>query len=218
MDGGFIIFAIYIIILLFSVVLHEVSHGAVANYLGDPTARMMGRLTLNPLPHLDMFGSVILPLLLAIPIFFGMPAIIFGWAKPVPYNPNNLRYKKWGPALVGGAGPATNIFLALVFGLALRFIMPLPAGSPLTGAVIVFFAITYINLLLAIFNMVPIPPLDGSKLMFSMFNVPYKTRMFLEQNGFLLLLLFIFFGFKIILPLIEGAFVLITGINSGTFM
>lgn len=207
----FVVFIIYIVILLFSVVLHEVSHGAMANYLGDQTAKLMGRLTLNPIPHIDMFGSVILPFLLSIPIFFGYPAVIFGWAKPVPYNPNNLRNKRWGPALVGAAGPVTNIILALVFGLALRFALPLPAGSPLEGAAVVFAAIVYINLLLAVFNLVPIPPLDGSKLLFSIFNLPYKTRMFLEQNGFILLLLFIFFGFRIIVPIIQGAFVLITG-------
>ncbi|MDX1607655.1 MAG: site-2 protease family protein [Candidatus Spechtbacterales bacterium] len=211
-------FIIFIAILIFSVVLHEVAHGVTANYLGDPTAKMMGRLTLNPIPHLDMFGSIILPLLLAIPMLFGAPSVIFGWAKPVPYNPYNLRNKKWGPAMVGGAGPATNLFLALVFGLALRFIMPVSADSSLFGLAVVFMAITYINLLLAVFNLVPIPPLDGSKLLFSLFNVPHHIRTMLERNGFIFLLLFIFLGFQMILPIIQGAFSLITGVGPGAFI
>ena len=111
-------FIFIITILIFSVVLHEVSHGYMANYLGDPTARLAGRLTLNPLKHLDMMGSIIIP---AILIITGA-GFIFGWAKPVPYNPYNLRKGgKWAEALVGGAGPAVNLLIALIFGLLIRF-------------------------------------------------------------------------------------------------
>lgn len=207
----FIILIIYIAILLFSVVVHEVSHGAIANMLGDPTARLMGRLTLNPIPHIDPIGSVVVPLLLMLPVLFGGPAFIFGWAKPVPYNPFNLRYKRWGGAMVASAGPASNLILALVFGLALRF-MPALENPAFLGLTAVFTIIVYLNLLLAIFNLVPIPPLDGSKFLFAAFpNIPYQVKFFLEKNGFIVLLLFIFFGFKILFPLIDSAFTLITG-------
>lgn len=203
----FLEFVISITILLFSVVLHEVAHGAVANKLGDPTARLLGRLTLNPLKHLDPIGSVFVPFVTSL---LGVP---FGWAKPVPYNPHNLKNKRWGEALVGFAGPGTNLFLALVFGLTLRF-ATLPPGADS-----VFAVITLINLLLAIFNLVPIPPLDGSKLLFAFApNISPRIRQLLEQNGFILLLLFIFFGFSIITPIIYGAFSLITGISPGTLL
>lgn len=207
----FTLFIVYISILIFSVIVHEVSHGAVANMLGDPTARLMGRLTLNPLPHIDPIGSVMIPLLLMLPVLFGAPAFIFGWAKPVPYNPHNLRYRRWGGAIVAAAGPLSNVTLALVFGLAIRF-MPTTSGSALVGFTDIFGVIVYLNLLLAIFNLVPIPPLDGSKFLFALFpNIPYQVRAFLEKNGFILLLLFIFFGFSLLLPLINISFFLITG-------
>ena len=208
----FILFLIYISILIFSVIVHEVSHGAIADMLGDPTARLMGRLTLNPLPHIDPVGSIILPMLLMIPALFGAPVIVFGWAKPVPYNPFNLRYKRWGGAIVGAAGPASNLMLALVFGLGLRF-MPFFDNPVLGGVAFVFMVIVYLNLLLAVFNLVPIPPLDGSKLLFAIFpNISPKVRFFLERNGFILLLLFIFFGFQLIFPIIGLLFSAITGL------
>jgi len=211
-----VLFVIYISVLLFSVVLHEVSHGAVANKLGDPTAKALGRLTLNPLPHLDLLGSVIVPLgLILVSLLPGGSGIIFGWAKPVPYNPNNFKKnKKWGEVLVGLAGPATNFLLAIVFGIALRFIFPLIDANPqLTAIAFVFAVIVQLNLVLGIFNLVPIPPLDGSKLLYKIFSVSYQTRLLLERNGFLLLILFIFFGFGLIIPLITGLFSFITGIN-----
>ncbi|MBI2640037.1 MAG: site-2 protease family protein, partial [Candidatus Sungbacteria bacterium] len=99
--------AFFIIVLIFSVMVHEISHGFAALFLGDKTAKYAGRLTLNPIPHIDLFGSIILPLML----FFFQSPILFGWAKPVPYNPYNLRNQKWGPALVGAAGPGSNILI-----------------------------------------------------------------------------------------------------------
>jgi len=145
-----------IVVLIFSVVLHEVAHGYMANYLGDPTARLAGRLTLNPLKHIDPMGSVFLPLILTIT----HSPILIGYAKPVPYNPYNLR-GKWGEALVAFAGPGTNILLALIFGLTIRLF-----GGVLDPTLVGAFAIiVFINMLLALFNLIPIPPLDGSKIL-----------------------------------------------------
>jgi len=140
------------IILIISIILHEVSHGYAANALGDPTARLSGRLTLNPVPHIDPMGSVILPALL---VFTGSP-VFFGWAKPVPYNPYNLTHRRWGETLVALAGSATNLLLALIFGLLVRF------GLGLSPAALSFAAIiAFVNLFLGLFNLIPFPPLDG---------------------------------------------------------
>ena len=201
-----------LLVLLFSAIIHEVSHGFSAKLQGDDTAERAGRLTLNPLPHLDPFGSIILPLILALPALFGAPVFIIGWAKPVPFNPNNLRNKKWGPALVAAAGPAVNVLLAIIFGLFIRLIdfSFLPAFGIFLAIVVL------INLLLAVFNLMPIPPLDGSKLLFSFF--PYSWRdveVWLERYGFIILLAFIFFGFNLILPVIFFLFRLITGQQFG---
>lgn len=206
-DPFFIVF--YILILLFSVVIHEVSHGLAAYALGDNTAKYMGRLTLNPLPHLDLWGSLIIPLITA---WAGIP---FGWAKPVPYNPYNLRDQKYGPAIVGAAGPLSNIFIAVVFGLMLRF-LPV-GGTPEITQIVqgfgeMFLMIVRVNLLLAVFNLVPIPPLDGSKLLFALLPYRYKhIEILLTQYGFMLLLVFIFFGFRLIIPIIDVLFRLIVG-------
>lgn len=143
-----------LVILVLSVVVHEVAHGYAANSLGDPTARLAGRLTLNPLLHIDLMGSIIIPALL---VFTGS-SILFGWAKPVPYNPYNLKRKRWGETMVAIAGSATNIFIAVVFGLLVRF-------GPIIGldytAVSFAVKIAFINLFLGLFNLVPFPPLDG---------------------------------------------------------
>ena len=145
-----------LVVLIFSVILHEVAHGHMANWLGDPTARLAGRLTLNPLRHIDPLGSVILPALLLIT----HAPILIGYAKPVPYNPYNLR-GRYGEGLVAFAGPGTNILLALIFGFLIRF-----SGAQLGPDLISAFAIiVYVNMLLALFNLLPIPPLDGSKVL-----------------------------------------------------
>lgn len=143
-----------LVILIFSIILHEVAHGYAANSLGDPTARMAGRLTLNPLPHIDLMGSVVIPALL---IFTHSP-ILFGWAKPVPYNPYNLRNQRWGEAFVAVAGSATNILLAVIFGLIVRF----GAAAGFDAAALSLAAtIAFVNLFLGLFNLIPFPPLDG---------------------------------------------------------
>ncbi|HVB20145.1 MAG TPA: site-2 protease family protein [Candidatus Paceibacterota bacterium] len=142
------------IVLILSIIAHEVSHGYAADALGDPTARLAGRLTLNPLPHLDLMGSIIIPALL---VFTGSP-IFFGWAKPVPYNPYNLRARRWGEAIVAAAGSATNIFLAVIFGLIVRY----GAAAGLDQAALSLAAdIAFVNLFLGLFNLIPFPPLDG---------------------------------------------------------
>ena len=190
-----------ILILILSVVIHEVSHGYAANMLGDPTARMAGRLTLNPIKHLDLMGSIIIPGLL---VLSGSP-FLFGYAKPVPYNPYNLRKyewgQKWGEAFVAAAGPGANIFIALVFGLAVRFGSSFDIVTP--AFIEISTIVVFINILLAVINMIPIPPLDGSKVLgsllpFSLAQSYNRIRATLEQNIFmafgLVLLLIYFFG------------------------
>lgn len=193
-----------IIILIFSVVIHEVSHGFMAHFLGDNTAKYQGRLNLNPFNHLELFGSFILPV-----VTYLSGGIVIGWAKPVPFNPYNLRDQKWGEAKVALAGPLSNLFIALVFGLLIRFGVAMQFG---TDFVYVSSVIVLINLVLATFNMVPIPPLDGSKILFSLlpYNMNY-VREFLERNSLYLMLVFIFFLWKFIYPLVGVEFSLITG-------
>jgi len=205
MDTIFYIFEI--VVLIFSIVIHEFSHGWMANSLGDPTAKYQGRLTLNPLPHIDPLGSILVPFLM----FLSGTGIIFGWAKPVPYNPYNLKNQKRGPAMVAAAGPLANLAVAVFFGLVIRILVAQGVGL----AIIPFLGfIVLINIVLGIFNLVPIPPLDGSKLLFSV--LPYSMRNiqeFLEKNGMLFLLVFIFFGFQLIIPIIFGLFKLLVGNN-----
>ena len=192
-----------LIVLIFSIMIHEIAHGAMALRLGDETAQRLGRLTLNPLKHIDPIGSVILPLLL---LFFQSPFLI-GWAKPVPYDPRNLRDPRAGSALIAFAGPASNIALAIIFGALLR----LPFENQILAAR--FIDIIILNLFLAIFNLVPIPPLDGSKLLYYFIPPAYsRFQWTLEQYGPFLLLLFIFSGaIGIIYPIIKLLFVLIAG-------
>ena len=193
-------FIFSIIILIFSTVVHEVSHGYVAYLQGDNTAKHAGRLTLNPLKHLEWFGSFLLPVM---SYFLG--GFIIGWAKPVPFNPYNLRNQRWGEALVALAGPGSNLLIALVLGLLIRFgVFPSLQGA--------FALIVFINLILATFNLVPVPPLDGSKILFSILpNNLLQIREFLERNSTFILIFFVFFLWQFILPLVFWEFHLITG-------
>ncbi len=196
----------YIIILIMSIVIHEVSHGFMAEYFGDDTARNEGRLTLNPLKHLDIFGSIILPAFL---VLTNSP-FLFGWAKPVPYNPNNLTNRRFGTMAVAAAGVLANFLIAIIFGIILRFTVSLefPAGFYfITSAIVI------VNLVLGIFNLVPIPPLDGSKILFSL--LPEKAFSFIivyEQYSLILLLVFIVFFSDYLYPILAFLFKLITGL------
>ena len=145
------------VIVILSIIFHEVAHGYVAYWLGDSTAKYAGRLTLNPIPHIDLFGSIIVP---GLAILSGSPFLL-GWAKPVPINPYNMRYGKWGEALTAFAGPGTNILIAVVAGLLVRFGGAAFATSDVLQIVLI---VVIANISLAILNLIPIPPLDGSKI------------------------------------------------------
>ena len=224
MQGVNFIFSIAILIL--SVVAHEVSHGFVAYLLGDPTAKRAGRLSMNPLKHLDLTGSFIVPLMLVLL----KSSFVFGWAKPVPYNPYNLKNQKWGPGLVAVSGPLSNFLIAGVFGLVSLF-LPLDQtakteiglaavnGVAIFGAgyapALFFFSsmVVWINVFLGIFNLIPIPPLDGSKVLFSF--LPYRwnsLEIFLEKYGFFILLFFLFSFSSILLPVVFFLFRLFLGL------
>jgi len=207
MDATLVIFQI--IILVFAVIIHEVSHGVVALSLGDPTAKLSGRLTLNPIPHIDIYGSIILPLLMGLA---SGGAFVFGYAKPVPFNPYLLRDQKWAPALVALAGPASNLVLAILLGIFYRIAtiftdIPAEVGQLFIIAVV-------INIVLAVFNSVPIPPLDGSKIIAPLLPDKFLRSEFyavLEQQGMWIVLIFVLFGFGLISPVIYGLANLILG-------
>jgi len=199
-------FIFQIAILIMSVVIHEVSHGFTASMLGDQTAKYQGRLTLNPIKHIDPIGSIVVP---TIGYLFG--GFIFGWAKPVPYNPYNLKPGRWSEAMVAMAGPASNLGLALIFGLLLRFGVSMSWGPAFVQITAI---IVFINILLAIFNLVPIPPLDGSKILMAFFPEKFlEIREFFEKYGLILILFFIFFLWQFILPIVVAIFSLITGMS-----
>lgn len=202
MDILFTIFSL--IILLFSIMLHEVAHGTVAYHLGDPTAKYADRLTMNPIKHLDPFGSIILPLLLLILTLGKGP--IFGWAKPVPINPYNFKDQKWGNLKVAVAGPLTNFLVALLFSLFCR-IQILPQGM-----LIIFSLIAIYNFAWGIFNLIPIPPLDGSWVLFSFLPEKYNgIKITLQKYGIFILLFFIFFGLGFVFNWSAALFKIISG-------
>ena len=153
-----------------------------------------------------MMGSIVIPL---ISYFFG--GFIFGWAKPVPYNPYNLKAGRFPEVMVAMAGPLSNILLALLFGFTLRF--SLAGGYANDAFVHITGIVVFVNILLAVFNLVPVPPLDGSKLLFALFpEAVYKMRYFFERWGLFLVLIFIFFLWQFVSPLVSVLFHLITGI------
>jgi len=196
MQGLDIIFGI--IGLIFSVVVHEVSHGYAALALGDPTAKLSGRLTLNPLKHLDPFGSVILPGILVIL----QSPFLLGWAKPVPYNPYNLRKGRWGPIMVAAAGPLSNFVIAFVLSVFVRL------GAVPFSAFSIVITLIIINIMLGLFNLLPFVPLDGSKILFAL--LPYRLRYveeFLYRYQFAIVLFLLIFAWRPFISIALPAFV-----------
>ncbi|OGE87788.1 MAG: hypothetical protein A3J07_03690 [Candidatus Doudnabacteria bacterium RIFCSPLOWO2_02_FULL_49_13] len=203
---------IYVAILLFSVIFHEVAHGLVADKLGDPTARYAGRLTLNPIPHIDLFGSILLPVFL---LLINSP-ILFGAAKPVPVDYRNLRNLKWDMILVSLAGPATNFVLAVLAAIVYR----LSPNLSNMGQELLFQTIL-LNLVLGLFNLIPIPPLDGSKILASLFGFLDRNWMYailsMEKFGFILIILFLYSGLlnTVLIPPLNFLLNFLLGSNIG---
>lgn len=203
------------IVLIFSAILHEYMHGFVAYLLGDPTAKNMGRLTFNPIPHIDPFYTIILPLIMII-----LPTgFIIGGAKAVPINPFNLR-GKYAEMKVALAGPFSNLFLAGIFGIFIRFLPIIRENDSLFFA---FSAVVFVNLLLAVFNLLPIPPLDGSHVLFTFFpRLSDTIRVFFSRYGFILLIFTLFFFinyiFYFIFLIISLLFYPITGVSLTEFL
>lgn len=202
-----------ILIFLFSVVIHEVSHGLTANHLGDPTARLAGRLSLNPIKHLDPIGSVLLPLILIL----SRVGIVLGWAKPVPINPYNFRDQKYGEIKTALAGPGANILIAVIFSLLLRLISGLyisGTGEYMKNLEDFFSRIVFVNLLLAIFNLIPVPPLDGSYVLFFFLGHRLdKFRPILEQFGFIILIFILLLFFPVLAEIVIFFHKIFTGGN-----
>ncbi|MFH1030181.1 MAG: site-2 protease family protein [bacterium] len=196
-----LLFIFFFIILLFSAIIHEYAHGWMADQLGDPTAKISGRLTMNPIAHIDPMGTIMVPILLALA---SGGRFLFAWAKPVPYNPYNLKDPEIDAAKIAFAGPAANLIVAIFFGLLMRLL-------PLNSFTLVFGIIVYVNILLAVFNLVPIPPLDGSKLLFAIMPDAKEFKVFLSRYGYFILLIFVFWGFEIIAPIIMALYRIITG-------
>lgn len=199
----------YILVLIMSVVIHEVAHGYAALRYGDHTAEYQGRLTLNPLKHLDLYGSIILPVLLLVT----HAPFLIGWAKPVPYNPENFRpeQRRVASIWVASAGILANISLAILFSIVIRLAAIVPA---IPASIIPLCAtIVLLNIVLAMFNLIPIPPLDGSKILFGI--IGYKAiriERFLEKYSIVVLLFFVFFLWKFITPVVYFIFASMTGL------
>ncbi len=215
-----VLIGFYLFVFIYSVIIHEVAHGVVALWLGDLTAKYADRLNLNPAKHVDPFGSILLPGLL----FLTQSPFLIGWAKPVPYNPYNLRNQKWGPTWVALAGPASNFVMALVAAtiaslLPMSFLMKKDIlgrfygvisgqggflerfelfATALSGSVSsIFFGLMLIvifwNVVLGCFNLLPIPPLDGSKILYTLFGIKEQTMLFLEQYGLFIMIFVVLF-------------------------
>jgi Zn-dependent protease len=201
-----------IIVLIFLVIIHEVSHGLMAYKLGDSTAKDMGRLTLNPIKHLEFFGSFLVPFIF---IATGSPFIL-GWAKPVPFNPFNLKNPKRDGALIAAAGPISNFLIAIVFGFLLRVV----AGISIFAESAVFMnvlvlgnVLVFMSVLLGVFNLIPIPPFDGSRIAFAFLRgKAEKFWLQLEHYGTLLIIILLFGGMlNLIFPIVVWIYRLIAG-------
>jgi Zn-dependent protease len=196
--------ALMAVVLLFSIIVHEVAHGYVALLNGDPTAKMLGRITLNPVPHIDMVGSILVPGLLLL----SGSSFLIGWAKPVPVNPLNFRNFRWGEFAVSAAGPLSNLILAAIFSGVLRLGVENPGLSQLASYGVM------INILLALFNLIPIPPLDGSHIL-ALLLPRELARLYgyLQPVGMVLIIILMFTGilWKILLPLVKQVALIMLG-------
>ncbi len=199
------------IILIFSIILHECAHGLVAERCGDPTARQAGRITLNPIPHLDPIGSILLPGIMILMSLFTGSGFIFGWAKPVPINPYNLNDPKRDMMWIGLAGPAANFAVALFLTLVFRLLV-ISASS--LGAKILFYGVA-LNLILGFINLIPIPPLDGSRILSGLLPEQYAYKLSrIEPFGFMIILILLISGLlSPILMLVLRLSSLLTGMS-----
>lgn len=196
----------FVLIIIPSAILHEWAHGFAADKLGDPTPRLAGRLTINPVPHIDPWGTLLLPFLL---FFLTSGNFLFAYAKPVPFNPLALRWRRYGPAVVGAAGPLANLAVAFGLGVVIRL-----AGTlDLSVAFVEFLSIVvYANILLAVFNLVPIPPLDGHHILYAFLpDRFYAFKVWLQRYGFFILIFFLLFFFQWLSPVIGWLFSLASG-------
>lgn len=198
----------YFLVLMISIIVHEVAHGLIAEREGDPTARMLGRITLNPLKHIDWFGSVILPLILILT----NAGFVIGWAKPVPYNPDNLKHGNRSVAKVSIAGIVVNLAIAIIFGLFIR--ASLLWGFAVPAVIDIASIIVLINIVLALFNAIPLAPLDGFRFLSAVLPFRFQATMrTIEQYSLPILLVFVLFGWKIVAPFAFTLFTLLTGIS-----
>ncbi|MCI0479911.1 site-2 protease family protein [Candidatus Uhrbacteria bacterium] len=197
-----VIFVIWVLAILVALSVHEFSHALMGTLLGDPTAKRLGRLTLNPVKHIDPFGLM------------ALVTVGFGWGKPVPYNPYNLRDQTWGPVKVALAGPAMNLVVAILLGLALRILSPLLGEGNLLSQFL--YLCVFLNVALLLFNLLPIPPLDGSKLLLAFLRGPdaMRARVWLETRGPWLLIMLIVGDMVLGLGVFRALFRLTTGFIS----
>ncbi len=202
--------AFFIIVLIFSVIIHEISHGYVALLLGDTTAKDAGRLTLNPLKHIDLFGSILFPLMMVL-----LKGPVFGWAKPVPYDPRYLKNPKRAAGLIALAGPGSNLAVAVIFAIVSRILLVMPASSFLDVLYVLVVVIVQVNVSLAVFNLLPIPPLDGSGILFSLLPRGLENlERFFRQFGFFILIILIYSGLNFLNPIMSFLYKILLGPGS----
>ena len=193
-------------ILIMSVVIHEFAHGYTAWHYGDETAHSLGRLTLNPFKHLDLFGSVLIPFILIVT----HAPFVFGWAKPVPYNPDNMRNPRVSVPLTALAGVIANISIAILFGILFR-VGPM-LGIVSSGFYAIVSTIVLINLVLGLFNLMPVPPLDGARVLFALLPPRFRTlELQLERFALPILILFVVFAWQLFTPFLLFLYSLLTG-------